>query len=130
MYKVTIPMRLPSLNEYINVCRTNRYMAANMKKKTQADIIYFIKGLPKFERPVRINFKWISEQGDRRDLDNICFAKKFILDALQEAGKLKNDNRKYVIGFTDEFLYGKRYEVMLEIEEIKTFEMEDEKCWY
>lgn len=127
MYKVTIPMRLPSCNEYINACRCNRYMAANLKRKTQADICWYLKKLPTFEKPVRINFVWISEPKDRRDLDGICFAKKFILDALQECGKLKNDNRKYVVGFTDEFLYGKSYEVRLEIEELKAIELEEEE---
>lgn len=116
---VTIPMRLPSCNEYINACRCNRYMAASLKKKTEADMIYYLHKLPKFEKPVTIKFIWISEPKDKRDLDGICFAKKFILDALQECGKLKNDNRKYVTGFTDEFTYGKQYEVRLEIEEQK-----------
>ena len=127
MYKATIPMKLPSLNEYIRACRTNVFLANNIKKRTQADIIWYIKNLPTFDKPVTIKFIWISEVGDRRDLDNIAFAKKFILDALQECGKLKNDNRKYVVGFTDEFLYGKSYEVRLEIEELKAIELEEEE---
>ena len=126
MIKATIPMRLPSLNEYIRACRTNVFLANNIKRKTQADIIWYVKNLPTFDKPVTIKFVWISEVGDRRDLDNIAFAKKFILDALQECGKLKNDNRKYVVGFTDEFLYGKSYEVRLEIEELKAIELEEE----
>lgn len=127
MFKIKIPMKLPSLNEYINACRTNKYMASAIKKRTQADIIFFLKKLPKFEQPIRIKFLWISKQGDRRDLDNICFAKKFILDAMQECGKISNDNRKCVVGFTDEFEFGKEYEVRLEIEEIKTFEFKEWK---
>lgn len=127
MIKATIPMRLPSLNEYIRACRTNVFLANNIKRKTQADIIWYVKNLPTFDKPVTIKFVWISEVGDRRDLDNIAFAKKFILDALQECGKLKNDNRKYVVGFTDEFLYGKSYEVRLEIEELKAIELEEEE---
>ena len=129
MIKATIPMRLPSLNEYIRACRTNVFLANNIKRKTQADIIWYVKNLPTFDKPVTIKFVWISEVGDRRDLDNIAFAKKFILDALQECGKLKNDNRKYVVGFTDEFLYGKSYEVRLEIEELKAIELEEEGKW-
>ena len=65
------------------------------------------------------------ESGDKRDLDNISFAKKFVLDAMQQAGRLKNDNRKYVTGFTDDFIYGERYEVRLEIEELKIFELKE-----
>lgn len=118
MERATIPMRLPSLNEYIDACRSNKYMANNMKKQAQKAVGWYIKNLPKFTKPVKIQFTWVSEKDDRRDLDNICFAKKFILDALQECGKLENDNRKYVTGFTDEFIYGESYEVRLEIREI------------
>lgn len=125
MYKVTIPMRLPSCNEYINACRSNRYMAASLKKKTEADIIYYLHKLPKFEKPVKIKFIWISEPKDRRDLDGICFAKKFILDALQKCDKLENDNRKHVIGFSDDFIWGANYEVRLEIEEVKVYKLEE-----
>ena len=128
MIKATIPMRLPSLNEYISACKIQRgrwNKGNQMKQEVQAEMVYFLRKLPKFEKPVTIKFIWVSVTGDRRDLDNICFAKKFILDALQQCGKLKNDNRKYVTGFTDEFTYGKRYEVILEIEELKTFKWEE-----
>ena len=127
MHKVIIPMRLPSLNEYINACRANKYMANNMKSQAQATILWYVRRLPKFHHPVRIKFIWVSEKGDRRDLDNICFAKKFILDALQQAGKLSNDNRKHVVGFQDEFIWGANYEVRLEIEEIKIFELDEQE---
>lgn len=121
---VTIPMRLPSCNEYINACRTNRYMAASLKKRTEAEMSWYLKKIPKLPEPVHIKFIWVSKKNDRRDLDGICFAKKFILDALQECGKLSNDNRKCVVGFTDEFLYGSQYEVRLEIKNAKEEEYE------
>lgn len=117
MIKIEIPMKLPSLNEYINACRTNYHVGNNMKKGVQSDISYFINSLPCFEKPVKIHFIWV-EANKKRDLDNICFAKKFILDALQECKKLKNDNRKWVTGFIDSFEYGKEYKVILEIEEV------------
>lgn len=116
--KIEIPMKLPSLNEYINACRKNKFAGANMKKKIEKDVGYFINLLPHFSKPIRINFTWI-EANKRRDYDNICFAKKFILDAMQECGKLENDNRKWVTGFTDSFEYGKEYKVILEIEEVQ-----------
>jgi Holliday junction resolvase RusA-like endonuclease len=125
MYKATIPMRLPSLNEYINACRTNKYMANSLKKKTQEIVGWYLRKLPEFKNPVRIKFIWVSKKGDRRDLDNICFAKKFILDALQEIGKISNDNRKCVVGFSDAFEIGSSYEVKLEIEEITNDNRQD-----
>lgn len=120
MYKVTIPMKLPSLNEYISACKIQRgtwNKGNSMKQNTQAEMIYYLRKLPKFEKPINITFRWISEKGDRRDLDNIAFAKKFILDALQQCGRLQNDNRHFVTGFMDKFEYGKQYAVILEIEE-------------
>lgn len=120
MYKVTIPMKLPSLNEYIDACKIQRgkwNKGNEMKQTTQAELIYYLRKLPKFEKPITIKFIWVSERGDRRDLDNIAFAKKFILDAMQQASRLTNDNRKWVTSFEDHFKYGDKYEVILEIEE-------------
>ena len=107
-----IPMRLPSLNEYINACRANRFQGSKMKKQLESEIGIFIARLPEFEHPVRIHFHWI-EENQRRNLDNICFAKKFILDAMVKQGKLKDDNRKCVTAFTDTFSYDKESKVIL-----------------
>lgn len=116
-YVVEIPLKLPSLNEYINKCRSNKYAGNDYKQAVQDEIYYFIKDMPKYVKPIKINFHWY-EGNRRRDLDNICSAKKFILDALVKYGKLKDDNRNNVCGFTDSFYYGKEWKVILEIEEI------------
>lgn len=116
-YEVEIPMKLPSLNEYINECRSNRYAGAKMKKNIEDDIVIFLNHLPTFKNPVHITFNWV-ESNRRRDLDNVCFAKKFILDALVKAGKMKDDNRNYVLGFVDEFFYGNEAKVVLKIDEV------------
>lgn len=78
----------------------------------------FTDRLPVFTHPVQIHFHWV-ESNKRRDLDNICFAKKFILDALVKSGKLKDDNRKFVTAFRDTFEYGKESKVVLYISEEK-----------
>lgn len=88
-----------------------------MKRSTQDGIAWFIRKLPKFEKPVFIHFHWV-EKTSKRDLDNIAFAKKFILDALVENGKLKDDSQKYVRGFTDTFEKGKEYQAVVVIEEV------------
>lgn len=115
---VEIKMKLPSLNEYVNVCRTNRFKASKMKKDIEEDIGWFISRLPRFEHPVWIDFFWI-EGNKRRDFDNVAFAKKFILDALVKFGKLKDDNRKCVKGFADYFSYGDETKVIIKIREEK-----------
>lgn len=118
MIVVEIPLKFPSLNEYVDKCRYNKYAGNDYKQKIQEMIFPYIKDMPKIEKPVKIDFHWY--EGDkRRDLDNICFSKKFILDALVKYGKLKNDNRKNVTYFTDNFHYLKKvWKVTLNIEEV------------
>ena len=119
-YKFIINKRLLGLNEYINLNRTNKYMGAKAKRLEQDFIIYCIKqqlGNLKIDKSVIGNFTWV-EENKKRDLDNICFAKKFILDALVEAGTLKDDNRKIVTNFRDNFKYADESKVIVELEEV------------
>lgn len=110
-----IDMKLPSLNDYVRACRANRFQGSKMKKDLESQIGYYIATLPRFDTPVKIHFHWI-EGTRRRDYDNVAFAKKFILDSMVKAGKLADDNRKCVTGFTDSFSYGPETKVILEIE--------------
>ena len=118
MNKYIIDMKLPSLNDFIKVCRTNKYYANKYKAKLEQEIGLFLAKMPKWDNPIKIHFHWV-EGNKKRDLDNICFAKKFILDSMVKNGKLNDDNRKYVTAFTDTFEYGNKTKVVLEIEEIK-----------
>lgn len=115
---IEIPVKLPSLNDYIRSCRGNVYAANNEKRHIEQMIGIYVKPLPRFENPVAIDFTWI-EENRRRDLDNIAFAKKFILDALVKSGKLKDDNRKHVTAFTDSFRYEKQAGVIVTIREVE-----------
>lgn len=116
-----IEVKLPSLNDYIKWCRSNKYYANKKKQEIEQQIAYYISKMPIYKNPIKINFIWV-EDSKRRDLDNICFAKKFILDSMVKSGKLKDDNRKYVYAFTDNFRYENESKVILEIEEYKTKE--------
>ena len=113
-----IDMKLPSLNDYVAANRANRYEGGQMKKDIQRQIGLFVRKLPRFDYPVTIHFHWV-EGNKRRDLDNIAFAKKFILDTLVSEGKLKDDNRRCVTGFIDTFAYGSRTCCILKIERSK-----------
>lgn len=90
-----------------------------MKKEAEEVISWYIKmQIPNahFDNAVVLNFRWY-EPNKKRDLDNICFAKKFILDALVKAGTIKTDGWKGVAGFTDDFFVDKenpRVEVDIE----------------
>jgi Holliday junction resolvase RusA-like endonuclease len=101
-----IKAKLPSLNEYIGACRANKYAGAKLKADTEQVIGWFIRAakITPISEPVFITFEW-HKFGERRDLDNIAAAKKFILDALQSTQILPNDNKSYVRGFTDKFYY-------------------------
>lgn len=52
--------------------------------------------------PITLTFTWY-EENRRRDLDNIAFAKKFILDALVKNHTIAGDGWKYVRGYSDCF---------------------------
>lgn len=112
--RITIPLRLPGLNEYTRENRANKNQGARMKKEYETIIGYYLRDVPVLRPPVTIDFLWI-EENRRRDLDNIAFAKKFILDALVKSKKLKDDNRKVVTAFRDSFAYDKESRVELTI---------------
>lgn len=97
-----IKAKLPSLNEYVRACRANRYAGARFKEEVEELIGWSIKQaqtagkLPSMgDTPCKIYINW-NERTKKRDIDNIQSAQKFILDALQTYGVIKNDSRKYV----------------------------------
>lgn len=102
-----IPGRLPNLNDYTKANRGNKYGGNTLKQETQRFISLYIPKWQTITNPVRIEFRWY-EKDMKRDLDNIAFAKKFILDALVKKGILVNDGWAQVVGFTDEFYVDKK----------------------
>ena len=98
--KFVIDGRLDGLNDYTRACRKNRYAGADMKKKNQQMVNLYVlraklKKITNYPCKLQINFY----EGDlKRDVDNIGFGTKFILDSLVEMGVLENDSRKYVTG--------------------------------
>lgn len=105
----TIEERLPGLNDYTSACRTHWSKGASYKRRVEETIIWYIKAaqgrgmLRPTSGRVVLHIEW-HESDMRRDVDNIVFAKKFILDAMQKAGIIPNDNRKHVAGVFDEII--------------------------
>lgn len=100
---LVIPGRFPGMNEVVASARRNRFLGAQQKREHTARVGWLAKesGIPPFEGPVEIRFKFI-EPNRRRDLDNILAgAVKFSLDGLIEAKTIVSDSQKYVksLGF-------------------------------
>lgn len=122
MVTLTIKGQLSNLNDYTKACRTNRYAGANMKRKNEQIIKVYIKKQLRdvhIKGKVKLSFRWY-EPNKKRDLDNLCFAKKFILDALVSNGTIIADSWKCVVGFTDEFYIDKdNPRIEVDIEEVE-----------
>lgn len=120
-----IKQKLPSLNDYVLVCRTNKFQASKFKREIEELIEWSIrsaltrKTLYKPKQAVVVRFTW-TEPNRRRDCDNIASAKKFILDALVKMRVLENDTQKFVVGFYDIFEIGKEHSVRVELIEKET----------
>ena len=106
---IIIPGVLPGLNEYVRANRANPHTGSQMSRQAHA---LCRTGMIRYNgrqvKRARIVFRWV-EKNKRRDKDNVAFAKKFILDALQETGILKNDGWEEVASFTDEFAVNRKY---------------------
>lgn len=100
----TIPERLPCLNDMLSQSNRNRHVYAKAKKAWTALCGQWIlaAGVPKFNGPVAVSFKWF-ERNRRRDLDNVAAGKKYVLDALVDTGRLSNDGRAWVRVVSDHF---------------------------
>lgn len=124
MVTLTINGQLPNLNDYTKANRSNLYVGAKMKEVAEKHITSHIHeqlhGV-KFSKSVSLSFRWY-EPNKKRDLDNICFAKKFILDALVTNGVIETDGWRGVVGFTDHFFIDKEKPRI----EVDIMEVEDE----
>jgi len=109
--------RFPTLNEYIDCERGSTIAAAAMKKKCTEQVKEqcLLQQIQPVNGKVDLLFEWHSST--RHDPDNVAFAKKFILDGLQLAGVLENDNRKFVGTMADEIIQDDKDYVILHITE-------------
>lgn len=93
---------MAGLNEYTLANRGNRFGGSKFKKDQQRIVTNSLpKRRPKMKYPVELDIKWY-EKDNRRDVDNVCFAVKMILDALVNAGVLEDDARRFVRGISHE----------------------------
>lgn len=118
-YTFTIPGRLPSLNEMIREARGNKYAAARTKREMTELCGWEAKRqhVPPMTGPIILSVLWV-EKDMRRDIDNIAFACKYLLDGLQLVNVIANDNWKCVNGITHRFAVdSKKPRVVVELQE-------------
>lgn len=114
---MVIEGRMPSLNDYVRAVNANRFKGNAMKQECTSLAAWAAKAarMPRFARPVTVRFTWV-EGNRRRDIDNVAFAKKFVLDGLVQAGVIGNDTPQYVTGFEDRFAYdGRHPRIIMEV---------------
>jgi len=104
---LSVTMRLPGFNEMAKAKGSGKHAYNTMKRKIEADIVLMIKsqGIKPMKK-AWFTFSW-QETNKRRDPDNIVAAKKFILDALVDAGILPKDGWKEVMGLRDTWTQNK-----------------------
>ena len=108
--RMTIPGRLPGLNEYTRACRAHPMAGAKMKREAQDAVLWCARAarLRPHGGPVRVRYQFFeapARKGARlRDKSNIAsFAVKVIEDALVEAGLIPDDGWDEVAGYSCEF---------------------------
>lgn len=113
--RVVLDYKFASLNDIINVSRTNRFMANKLKKDEMEVVRYSTIGIPAIENyPVEIVFLW-HIKNINSDLDGRV--EKNILDGLVNVGILKNDSLKYISKITHEYIKDTKDYVEVYIEE-------------
>jgi len=117
MQKIIINYKFESLNNYINKCRTNYYMANKIKQQeTDISMMYFAR-ISKIENyPIELIFNW-HMKSKIADLDG-RFAKN-IIDGLVKANKIPDDNVKYIQKITHNYIEDEKDYVEIKIIEKK-----------
>ncbi len=99
--KLIIPGELPTENEIIDKAKTHWAKYKKMKDTYDSLVKVFSEKhrVPFFET-ILLQITYY-RKNRMYDPDNICSAKKFILDGLQKAGVIENDGWKVVKGFQE-----------------------------
>ena len=93
---IKITGKLPTLNEYIELERRNKFLAAKLKK-AYTNLISAqvrIQTKEKLSGLYDVYFYW--HVSGKADPDNIYHGVKYVLDGCVKSGYLKNDNQKHV----------------------------------
>ena len=114
--KILIKHKFDSVNEYINKCRSNYFYANKTKQQeTNLSAMAFIN-IPILDKfPIELIFNW-HIKSKVADLDGRL--PKNIIDGLVRAGRIPDDNVKYIQRITHNYIADKEDYVEVEIKEI------------
>lgn len=88
---------IPTLNEYIDAERANKYRAANMKKVLTQKIKFWTMSQSRMRLHGLHDLVLVWTRKDKRhDADNVYAGVKFLLDGIVAAGIIPGDDRKHV----------------------------------
>lgn len=125
MQKVKIEGKLPGYNELRRLDRGNPKYANKVLQDYESNVMWQMGRFSRIRTPCKIYFEW-HELTARRDPDNVdAGGRKIILDALQKAGKLENDNWKHVRGGGWDMVVDRKakdYFVIVTVFEVDDFE--------
>lgn len=102
------PFAIITLNDYINIERTNKYKAASVKRKFTNKIKMFTlsQTRQKIEGLHDVEIDWYKPH-KRHDADNVFAGVKFLLDGIAASGFIKSDNRKNIRNISHRIHTGK-----------------------
>lgn len=117
---IWFPGRWTDANSYIRAERANKRKAATIKRDetVAAYLLALSAKQPVTAFPIALHFTWHAKDR-RRDLDNMAFAAKAIIDGMVQAGVFPNDTPKYITRIIHDFVIDPNEGVMVEIEGIE-----------
>ena len=117
---LTLPYKLPSLNEIIGADRRNRYLGGELKKQWTNTVSLECKKqkLKAFKNQINITITWHCKN-KKRDKDNIMAGQKFIFDGLIKAGIIQNDGWKEIGEIQHKFTTDTTDKVTITMEEVR-----------
>jgi hypothetical protein len=90
-------VNIPTLNEYIDYERTNKYHAARVKKATTNRIKWWTMEQTRQKLPGMHDLVLIWQRNNKvHDADNVYAGIKFLLDGIVAAGTIPDDSRKHI----------------------------------
>ena len=108
--RVALHTVIPTANEMINIERRNKYLAAKLKATTERDLIremiafFTTTKHEETQYPVHMTYTW-HRKNRRTDPSNVAWGTKYIEDALQRAGVLRNDGPREIASITHQYVY-------------------------